>query len=313
MTLLRARAIENTVWVAAVGQVPDPDEKPTRAPTGRGPVHADRPARRGPRRPGPAGGRGRGRTPTCRWWTGPGHAAVAGQPPRGRLRREPVQAFRGRPGTARSDCAVAISSIVFTLTCGGMSRRPVDRLGDVVGGQRLHARVDGVRLLLVAAEPDQGELRVGHARLDAGDPDAGAVQVAAQVQAELVDERLRAAVHVPARVRVGARHRAEVDHVAAPAGDHAGQDRPGAVDQALAVGVDHLVPVVQVGVLGRAPGRAPGRRCSPARRRRRTPAAARPRGGTASRSLTSSASGRALGPSSSAQVIDAGPPGGRRR
>ena len=36
ITLLRARAIENTVWIAAVGQVPDPDEKPTRAPTGVG-------------------------------------------------------------------------------------------------------------------------------------------------------------------------------------------------------------------------------------------------------------------------------------
>jgi len=35
-TLLRARAIENTVWVAAVGQVPDPGEQPTRAPTGVG-------------------------------------------------------------------------------------------------------------------------------------------------------------------------------------------------------------------------------------------------------------------------------------
>jgi predicted amidohydrolase len=35
VTLLRARAIENTVWVAAVGQVPDPAAKPTRAPTGR--------------------------------------------------------------------------------------------------------------------------------------------------------------------------------------------------------------------------------------------------------------------------------------
>jgi predicted amidohydrolase len=36
VTLTRARAIENTVWVAAAGQVPDPDEKPTRAPTGIG-------------------------------------------------------------------------------------------------------------------------------------------------------------------------------------------------------------------------------------------------------------------------------------
>ena len=36
ITLARARAIENTVWVAAAGQVPDPDEPPTSAPTGIG-------------------------------------------------------------------------------------------------------------------------------------------------------------------------------------------------------------------------------------------------------------------------------------
>ncbi|HTX84980.1 MAG TPA: carbon-nitrogen hydrolase family protein [Streptosporangiaceae bacterium] len=36
VTLVRARAIENTIWVAAAGQVPDPGEPPTRAPTGIG-------------------------------------------------------------------------------------------------------------------------------------------------------------------------------------------------------------------------------------------------------------------------------------
>ena len=36
VTLVRARAIENTMWVAAVCQVPDPDEPPTRAATGVG-------------------------------------------------------------------------------------------------------------------------------------------------------------------------------------------------------------------------------------------------------------------------------------
>ena len=36
VTLVRARAIENTVWVVAVGQVPDPSEPPTRAATGVG-------------------------------------------------------------------------------------------------------------------------------------------------------------------------------------------------------------------------------------------------------------------------------------
>ncbi|MGO9078457.1 MAG: carbon-nitrogen hydrolase family protein [Streptosporangiaceae bacterium] len=36
VTLVRARAIENTVWVAAADQVPDPAEPPTTAPTGVG-------------------------------------------------------------------------------------------------------------------------------------------------------------------------------------------------------------------------------------------------------------------------------------
>jgi deaminated glutathione amidase len=36
VTLVRARAIENTIWLAAAGQVPDPAESPTRAPTGIG-------------------------------------------------------------------------------------------------------------------------------------------------------------------------------------------------------------------------------------------------------------------------------------
>jgi predicted amidohydrolase len=36
VTLVRARAIENTIWVAAAGQVPDQNEPPTTAPTGVG-------------------------------------------------------------------------------------------------------------------------------------------------------------------------------------------------------------------------------------------------------------------------------------
>ena len=36
VTLVRARAIENTVWVAAAGQVPDPAEPAPGAPTGVG-------------------------------------------------------------------------------------------------------------------------------------------------------------------------------------------------------------------------------------------------------------------------------------
>src|SRR3984957_12983243 len=56
VTLVRARAIENTIWVAAVGQVPDPDERPTRAPTGGGGAMLIDPLGVGGAAPGPPAG-----------------------------------------------------------------------------------------------------------------------------------------------------------------------------------------------------------------------------------------------------------------
>jgi hypothetical protein len=134
----------------------------------------------------------------------------------------------------------------------GLAGRPFDRGGDVVGGQRLGSGVDGRGPLAVAAEAHLREFGApGQARFDTGHPDSGAVQVGAQVQAELVHERLGRAVDVAARVRVGAGDRAEVDHVPAAARDHLRQERTGHVDQARAVGFDHLLPLVEVGLGGR--------------------------------------------------------------
>src|ERR1700733_10341427 len=93
----------------------------------------------------------------------------------------------------------------------GLAGRPLDRGRDVVGGQRLDTGVDGPGPLAVAAEAHLRELgAAGQPRLDARYPDSGAVQIGAQVQAELVHERLGRAVDVAAGVRVGAGDRAEV-------------------------------------------------------------------------------------------------------
>ena len=86
VTLVRARAIENTVWVAAVGQVPDPSEPADPGRDRGGAQHAGRPARRGP--PGygtfarSGGGRGRHRPDR----DGSGHGAEPGQPAGRRVR-----------------------------------------------------------------------------------------------------------------------------------------------------------------------------------------------------------------------------------
>jgi deaminated glutathione amidase len=122
VTLVRARAIENTLWIAAVGQVPDPDEKPTRAATGigrsmlidpLGVVRADL---------GPA----------------PGVVVVDADLSLVASVRETLPSLANRrtdvfptdlwlswlygsraTWNGAKDCAVAIISIVFTLTCGG--------------------------------------------------------------------------------------------------------------------------------------------------------------------------------------------------
>src|SRR6266851_9270762 len=102
-------------------------------------------------------------------------------------------------------------------------RRPSDRRGNVVRRQRLHSGIDRGRLVLVAAETNLGELRTAaYPGLDTGHADACAVQVASQIEAELVHERLGGAVYVAARIRIGTGSRSEIDHVTAPAGDHAG-------------------------------------------------------------------------------------------
>src|SRR5690606_37045138 len=53
---------------------------------------------------------------------------------------------------------------------------PPHRLGDVVGGDGLRARVERVRRGLVAAGAHQGELGLRQSRLDRGHAHAGAVQ-----------------------------------------------------------------------------------------------------------------------------------------
>ena len=64
-------------------------------------------------------------------------------------------------------------------------------------------------------------------------------------------ERLGRAVHVPARIWIGAGDRAHVHDVAAPARDHPRQQGAGHVHETRAVRLDHPLPIVEDGVLRR--------------------------------------------------------------
>src|SRR6185369_1009970 len=69
-------------------------------------------------------------------------------------------------------------------------RDPPDGFGEVAGGHRGYTGVERVRRLLVAAGTDDGEFRLRHPGLDRRHPNPAAVKVAAQVEGELMHERL---------------------------------------------------------------------------------------------------------------------------
>ena len=96
VTLVRARAIENTVWVAAAGSGARPGVAADPRPDRDRPQHARQPDGRRAAGPGTVcrGGGRRGGHRADR--QGPGHAAVPGTPPRGRVRPS-QQAQPSRP------------------------------------------------------------------------------------------------------------------------------------------------------------------------------------------------------------------------
>ena len=73
-----------------------------------------------------------------------------------------------------------MTTISSMFTFGGRVTANSDALGHVLGRQRLDVRVDGARLLLVAAEAHAREFDLDEARGDRGDADRAAEQVLAQ-------------------------------------------------------------------------------------------------------------------------------------
>ncbi|CAG9212308.1 hypothetical protein PSAB6_30253 [Paraburkholderia sabiae] len=142
----------------------------------------------------------------------------------------------------------------------GARRDPVDRIGDVFGRERLDVLIDVRSLLVVAAETHVRKLGApAQPRLDVRHADGRAVQIRAQVQAELAHERLGRAVHVAARIRPRGRYRAQIEHMPAIALDHARQKRARDLHETRAVGLDHRGPVIEHGTLrGLEPEREAG-------------------------------------------------------
>ncbi len=125
-------------------------------------------------------------------------------------------------------------------------------LGDIFCSQWSSGPVQRIGCSLIALVAHQGELRLRQPRRDIRNPHAGCYQVAAQVVAELLHERLARAIDMATRIGPAACDRADIDDAGALAGfDQRWQQRMGDIDQPGDIGVDHGVPIVQVGLLRR--------------------------------------------------------------
>ena len=100
-------------------------------------------------------------------------------------------------------------------------------------------------------EADVAKVGLHQSRLDIGHADARVGRVDAQSVGDHLHRRLRAAIDVAVGVGSVASHRTDVDDLATVALHHARHQRAAHVEQALDVGVDHRVPVVEVATLQR--------------------------------------------------------------
>ena len=123
--------------------------------------------------------------------------------------------------------------------------------GDVFGRERLHAFVNGGGARLVALKAHLRKLgAAAQAGFDIAHAHAAAVQIGAQVQAELVHKGFSGAVNIAAGIGVAAGNRADVDDVAFAARHHLRQHLAGKIGQAGDIGGDHVFPVGKIGLVG---------------------------------------------------------------
>src|SRR5437764_10717002 len=127
--------------------------------------------------------------------------------------------------------------------------REEDALGDVLGPKRVDAFVRPLRLLLVAAEANTGEVRLDEPGIDGRQPDRAPEQVLAQRIGEAAHRELRGDIDGGVLVGLAPGDRAEVDDV--PAVADVWQTEARHPDQAVDVRFEHRLFVL----FGRLPKR----------------------------------------------------------
>ena len=121
-----------------------------------------------------------------------------------------------------------------------------DRVGDVVGRERLEPLVHRLGALAVAVEPHFGEFRLHEAGVHLGHTDRRARHVEVHALGQCTHTELRRVVYIAHRIGLMPGRTPDVHDVPAAPRHHMRQDRPRHVEQPFQVGVDHAVPILGV-------------------------------------------------------------------
>ena len=148
-------------------------------------------------------------------------------------------------------------TISSRFTWSGSREGEHHAVGDLVRGHRLDTFVDRIGGTLVAAEPDDGELRLDEARVDRRDPDRPAQEVLPEGVREAADGEFRGDVRRPVRVGLPPGDRAHEHDVALVA--EVGQCESSDAEDAVDIRVQDTLLVV---------GRRVGERCPSERQTR---------------------------------------------
>jgi len=127
---------------------------------------------------------------------------------------------------------------------GGPGDREQDDISDICGGQGGHSFVRLVGACLIAVEAHGAELGIDETGLDLGDANAGAGQIELEPFADGADGGLGRAVDIAVRVGLATGDGSDVDDMPPAPRDHARDDGACDIQQALDVGIDHLLPIV---------------------------------------------------------------------
>ena len=119
-------------------------------------------------------------------------------------------------------------------------------IGNIIAIERLYATIYIVGTFGVAMESDVGEIGLHESRLHVGDTHLGMSHIDAQAVGNSLDSSFGGTIYITSGISGITCHTTDVDDMPMVALHHARHDESGHGEESLDVGVNHLVPVLEI-------------------------------------------------------------------